>query len=622
MRRIWTEKVRAVLTLAILFIMSSCQFDFQDGRTGPVKVGIYAGGSQTRTEMLPNGLSAAWEAGDELAVWARNSSGSYILAKQIFKTYGIDGTRGFFTAELPSEMPEGTYTYLCCYPAPLSINGTKATFNLPSQQNGKAGGGADIMIADPVEYGPLTPLADPEDHSNMSMRMNRMMHQFRFYLPEGYFDVGEELEEITFTMPQNIAGTVTADFSDPAAPMTLGNGTRTMTLNLSDPIGESASLDDASFACAAVFPYDGVYTGSDYMQLVAYSHSYKATLDPISLSGRTFAAGHSTPVRIVPSSVEKYYRLTMKVGDNHIGEALTNVIVSFNGSPWYSYANADGAYENFIHSVEAYGAEGKEAYDLIVNSILSGVATYTYETEHALVERPLTADMMTYDGNRIVLDLGDVPYLLHEDFTDAKATAHDDDYSPGFNSDMNLGGYLLNGYMPLDGWNAARFSIIEGDCVRINCRFQSGAGVVGRYCGRLDTPALKYLKPGASVAVRVDFDEAIYIPAGFNIDDSAAARGRFHVGYHTGSESSAMNGENGNDLNKMGTMVYTSALTASQSRSDMPTVSVNIPAAGSSTRIIFTVDTNRIAGDGIISGLASNSVYYLYLDNIKVYINQ
>jgi hypothetical protein len=69
-------------------------------------------------------------------------------------------------------------------------------------------------------------------------------------------------------------------------------------------------------------------------------------------------------------------------------------------------------------------------------------------------------------------------------------------------------------------------------------------------------------------------------------------------------------------------MVYTSALTASQSRSDMPTVSVNIPAAGSSTRIIFTVDTNRTAGDGIVSGLASNSVYYLYLDNIKVYINQ
>ena len=95
---------------------------------------------------------------------------------------------------------------------------------------------------------------------------------------------------------------------------------------------------------------------------------------------------------------------------------------------------------NIFRIAEALGAEGKEAYDLILSSITSGTATYIYETEHALVNRPLTPDMMTYDGNRIELDLGDVPYLLYEDFTDASVTSHDDDYTPGLNSDTNLKG--------------------------------------------------------------------------------------------------------------------------------------------------------------------------------------
>lgn len=621
MRRIWTENVRVVLTLAILFVVSSCQMDFQDDRHGPVKVGIYAGGSQTRTEMLPNGLSAAWAPDDEIAVWARNSSGSYILAKQTFKTYGIDAGRGFFTSELATEMAEDTYTYMCCYPVPVSVSGTKVSFDLPAEQDGKASAGADIMIADPVSYGPLGPLPDPEDHSSMSMSMNRLMHQFRFFVPEGANGTGEDVVEVIIGMPQNIAGTVTADISDPSAAPVLENGTDIMVLELADPIGESQSLDDAEFACASVFPYGGTYTAADYMNIQAYTKSYRLSLEPISLAGRTFAAGHSTPVQIVPGSYEKYYRLSMKVGDNFIGEVLDNITISFNGTPWYTYVNTDGKYANFTHAVEAYGNDGKDAYDLIVSSIESGNATYTYETEHALVERPLTAGMMKYDGNRIELDLGDVPYLLYEDFTDALHTAHDDDYSAGIDSDMNLAGYLLDGYMPLNGWNAARFSILEGDCVRINCRFQSGGFVPARYCGRLDTPALKYLKSGVSVRVAVEFDEAIQIPAGLNIDDSKTKSGRFYVGWHTKSEGSSINGVQGNSISNIGNIVYTSELSANESLSDMQTTSVNIDSAGPSTRIVFSVSTNRTSGDGVLGTIASNSCYYLYLDNIKVYIN-
>ena len=615
MKRFWTAKVRAFMLFAWSVALASCQFEFPDVRPQSQKVGFYAGGTQTRTEMLSNGLSAAWEDGDELAVWARNSSGSYILAKQIFKTYGIDAGHGFFTSTLAAEMADDTYTYMCCYPVPTSVSGTKVTFDLPAQQDGKASGGADIMIADPVSYGPLGPIPEPDDHSTMSMRMNRMMHQFRFFLPEGQNMMGEPVQEINMTMPQNIAGTVTADFTDPTVAPTLSNGVNTITTELAEPIGESAGLDDAEFACVSVFPYDGTYTDSDYMQLSVYSQTYKAEIDPVSLSGRTFAAGHSTPVRILPMSVQKFYRLTMKIGENHIGEALANVIISFNGAPWYTYSNTGGPYENFKHSVEAYDAEGKEAYDLIVNSIESGVATYTYETEHALVQRPLTADMMTYDGNKIVLDLGDVPYLLYEDFTNAKATAHDDDYTAGANDDQNLAGYLLNGYMPLDGWNAARFQIFEGDCIRINCRYQSGAWIIGRYCGRLDTPALSYLKPGVAVDVVVEFDEAFDVPVGYNRDDSKSTMAKYHVGYHTKSQTSAIKGQNSNDIDGEMTTVYTSEGHGDENVAVLNPASVTIPSAGPSTRVTWFVDTDRTT-----SVIAANSVYYLYLDNIRIYI--
>jgi hypothetical protein len=621
MRRNQIIGIRAVLLVFLLPVVASCQLDFLDGYESfadePVEVGIKAGGGiQTRTIMFPNGLSAAWDSNDELAVWAKNSSGSYILAKQIFKTYGVNDAHGFFTSTLASSMPEGDYTYLCCYPEPLSVNGTSVTFDLPAVQDGKASGGADIMIADPSQFGPLAPIADPDGHSTLSLKMNRIMHQFRFWIPDGYYPIGEPIDEIIITMPQNIAGTVTADISNPSAGVSLSNGKNVMRLKMTDGLGASSSLDNATFACAAVFPSNGIYTAMDYMNLVVYSKKYKAVLEPISLSGRTFLAGHSTPVTIMPTEFVEYYRLTMNVDDNFIGEPLSNVTISFNGLPWYTYTNSSAeGYGNFSHSVEALGAEGKEAYELLVNSINEGVATYTYETKHALVTRPLTADMMKYDGNQIVLELGDVPYLIYEDFTNAKSIAHDDDYTPGANSDRNLQGYLLDGYLPLNGWNAARFQVFEGDCVRINSRYESGAWVVGRYCGRLDTPAISYLKPNVSVDVILTFDNAFYVPAGYNRDDSKEKKALYHIGTHTNPQSSPLDGENSNDISGKISIVYTSDTHASEDVSILKETAVAIKSVTSSTRITFFMDTTRET-----SVIAANACYYLYLDNIKLQI--
>lgn len=620
MRQRLNKWFRAYFVIIMIQALSACQIEFPDLHSGPVKVGLYVGGSETRTEMLSNGLSAVWTAGDELAVWASNTSGSFALSNQVFKTYGIDGQRGFFTSTLAEPMPEGTYTYYCTYPVPVSVAGTEVTFNLPAQQDGKVTGGADIMIATPVSHGPLVSVPEPEDHSGMRMTMNRMVHQFRFYMQEESDGLNEDIKEIIVTMPDPVVGTVSADITSPTDGLTLTGGSDVFSLNLSDGLPASPSAADMYFACGAICPSDKVYTDSDFMNITLYSQKYKAVLDPISLAGRQFLAGHSTPVRMTLNVFDEYYRLSMKVGDNHIGEPLSNVSISFDGVQWYAF-NPTGAdvNGNFTHVVEALNDEGKAAYDLIISSIESGKATYIYETEHALVNRPLTADMMTYDGNRIVLDLGDVPYLLEEDFSTANSYAVADAYTASADQDSNKDGYLLNGYLSADGWNAARFGIMEGDCIRINCRYESGGFVVGRYCGRLDTPALKYLKDGASVTIVVEYDKASYVPPGYKLlssfDDSKNKKARYKIGVHTASEDTAIDGVNSNNINSNSTIVYTSDLFASEDITNLSHMTLDIQGVGSTSRIVFYADTDR---DTSYAG--ANSVYYLYLDNIKVYI--
>ena len=618
-----TINVHTVFVIALLFLYSACQSDMKENCLQPLEVGIYAGGAQTRTQMLPNGLSAAWTAGDELALWALSSSGSYVLSNQIFKTYGVDDAAGYFTSTLSSAMPEDTYTYYCSYPAPVSINGTRATFNLSAYQNGKASNGADIMIASPVSHGALTAIPGENDnHSNLSLKMNRLTHHFRFWMPAGVNVLGEDIEKIEVTMPDNIAGNFIADLAAPENEAMLGNGTKTVTLNLEDPLGESESFENAEFAYLTTYPHEDPYTDSDYMKITVYTKSSQSVLDPIPLSGRTFLPGHSTPVILYPKVSKEYCKVAIRVGENHIGEALWNIRISSNGTTLFSYSNTAGTYSNIYYEHEYNGIEEKTEYEALVDAIANGRAVLNFETCHASVDIPMTAGMMTRDGNSAVLDLGDVPYLLYEDFSSARTFGKNDAYSANSNSDTGTGGTLLNDYLSTTGWNAARVGLLEGDCVRINCRYEGAVFAYRKYCGRLDTPALKWLKPGTTTNVVIEYDKAFYIPAGYSLDTSGA-KAKYYIGYHTSSEGSTLNGVEIGSLSdveenivKNSTNVFISGLHASENVGQMSTHTQVIPSASNSTRIVFYVNTTETT----IKFAGMNSCYYLYLDNIKVYI--
>lgn len=645
MRRNCKNNVYVCLILAVLSVFISCESQLQDPvlpASRPVEVGIYAGGTQTRTQMLPNGLSTVWTSDDVISLFAKNSSGSFVLNNQLFQPYGLDGERGYFTSTLSSPMAQGTYTYYCCYPAPKSLAGStglRATFNLPNVQNGKASGGIDIMVADPVTGPELNPVnLEDVPHNDVTMDMNRLTHHFRFWIPPGENTLGEPIKKIVITMPNKVAGDYVTNLdSTPGMYKTdddinakwyhdLSNGTNTITLELEDPLDESP-YSDPQFAYAVMFPLTHQMYSDDYMDITVYSNSSMAYTDRIALGGRRYLPGHSTIVRLLPNSPSLYSSIKIRTGRNNVGERLWSIKIMSDGTQLFRYDNSAGTIHNITYTKEYFGSSGKSDFDKVINAIKNGTAVLNYETQSTSIDIPITMDMMTLSGNSAELDFGDVPYLLFEDFDDVEEYAKSDEYDASFSdNDSDLTGYLLDGRLSSNGWNAARFKL-GMDRVRINCIYEGAVFAYRKYCGRLDTPALKWIKPGATPSVVIEYDRAFSVPAGYNVDTSVPMA-RYYLGHHTNSEGSTINGidiyDNDNAIRNNATIVYDGKVNgvterfADEDLANMTHVTRVVSGVTNSTRFVFYVATDETK----INFLGMNACYYLNLDNIKVYIKE
>lgn len=640
MRRNCTKIVCVCLKVAALLTFSSCADELQTESSRlpqKVEVGFYAGGAQTRTEMLPNGLSAVWEDGDRLALWAAGSNGAYILSNQIFNTYGTDGQRGFFTSFLDSEMPQDTYEYYCCYPVPASVNGTSVTFNLPSVQDGKATGGADIMIATPVEHGPLTAVPEPEDHSGMRMEMNRMMHQFRFFVPEEDQLLGDErIERIIMTFPVPVTGNVTADIADPESPVMLTDGQSDVELDLVEPIGVSSG-DEYQFACLAMAPVQ--FSQGQSLQIVkAYTDDKIAFFDPIDLKGKSCLSGHSTPVKLkIRELVDFAGIIDMQVGANNLGENPTKITFTApEGCVW-----GDGGTNVFVYDPGREIPVGetiafKFETDLDAYMAFSGKEiSVVYDSENALMSETLTMPVIDRQGSTSVSLT--VPYLLFEDFSCVYAEGESYGNNSYSQDEREQPGSSLDGFMSHTGWNASRFWT-KGNSIRINTRYQCVGFEAFGYSlqfasyhhGRLDTPQLSGLKPGKTVDLRMNYDTGGYL---HTTSSSAATSPTLCVATHTnaGVLEGIPTGAKGFvfDISAGLTETYTTSLSDFGTRQSstplsndcgndafnqtFPTYEAGISGATSSTRIVFyPIFTGD---DGI-----KNAEFHVYIDNIKVQI--
>lgn len=628
MRRNCTQNVFACLLLASLTLLPSCKddiFSLPSVDKKGVEVGFYAGGCQTRTAMLPNGLSAEWQPGDDISVWAKNSSGTYTLSNQIFTTYGINSSRGFFTSELSSAMPEDTYTYYCCYPAPVSVSGTTATFNVPAVQDGKVTGGADVMVATPVQHAALTAIPDPEDHSGMSMKMNRMMHQFRFYVPEEDQLLGDEkIERILLSFPVGVTGNVSVDLADPTVQAVVSDAQADAELNLSQPIGVSSG-DDYQFACFAFAPVQFA-EGQSLQILKAYTDDKIAFFDPVDLKGKTCEAGHSTPVQLKIREIVDFVGIIyFKVGMNNLGEnprkitftapegcvfgdGGTNVFVY---DPGREIPVGETIAVKFETDVEAYKALGEKEI------------TVSYDSENALLSETLVMPAITGPGKTDVSLT--VPYLLFEDFSCVFAEGESYGNNSYSESEREQPGSSLDGCMSHTGWNAARYWT-TGNSIRINTRYQCVKVIVAfasYHHGRLDTPQLSGLKSGKIVNLNLTFDAG-----GYQHEDSSAELSNITLNIAKHSNAGVLDGiptgstgitssydttlsdfGTKQDSHEMSNVYGNNAFGAT-----FPTYESAISKVDSTTRLVFYV---TFTGS---ESFASNAEFNVYLDNIKVQI--
>ncbi len=585
------------IILAAGFVLCGCS-GFEDDKTGstsdPVKV-VLAVGDTPGTKTTYNSITKrfVWQTGDAVSVWAKSSAGTYSLDGQTFNLLatGADGVSAYFSATLQSPMAEGTYSYYMTYPLPDSMEGGKVVFTLPAIQDGRASSGVDIIVAEQVQGPALAPIetGSPISQDNvMKIRMKHLLHFLRFYIPQGKNILGEPVTRIEFSMPQEIAGKVSVDVTD-ASTATLGDGTNSMILDLKEPIGEN------EFAVAGIFPPQSEYSAVDQMAVTLYSENKWASLGPVSLEGRTFAAGHITPVPLRPSEARQLYKLRFTLASNNLGEDPYNIKITLpEGVDWPGSASnvleLDGTHNGLIKVGDTFVVETKD--EAAFKELSSQALTVSYESENALVTEKLTlGDLTSVSSATCSLNC---PYLFFEDFSGVEYFTSDDEY--GVSSAGSKSPHTF-----LSGWSAARAGAETGTAIRIACRRETG---LANYPARADSPFLTGLKDGKTVSLDVSYDYSM------NREGTPKIAQTVYFGYITTSSNLKSGDATGTfpssfDINET-TGSYTNI---------NHTANVTLTDVGAPLRLSWRTVPETNWG-------ANNNTCWLYIDNIKVKIKK
>ncbi|MGM9735555.1 MAG: hypothetical protein ACI3ZL_04015 [Candidatus Cryptobacteroides sp.] len=589
-----------ILSIGLVCLVSSCAFSTEETepcRNLPCEVGFCAGGPSTRTAICDDGLSSRWTEGDCISVWAVGPGGDNVLDNTHFSLYGMDRNQAFFSATLGSPMPDDTYIYYASYPVPLSVSGTSATFEIPSVQDGRLSSGADILIANPVVYGPLGPVPEILDGSGMSMSMEHLLHQFRFYVPEGSdaFD-GEGIEKIELGFPRPVAGILQADYTDPDATPVLTEASSKMTLVLAEPLTES-SAGDVRYAVASFMPSS--FGEDESFSIKAYTATKFGLAAPVYLQGRTFGRGHSTPVRILIEETHPFCRIVFTVSENNIGEDADSITLTApEGCVW-----GDTGSNVYVHS-PGYPLTAGETFTLEYETeedyrAFSGKdVTVTFDCEHVTVSNVVTMpDMST--GYVASISSG-LPYLLYEDFSEVGTFNSGDKYSTSNAGDKSATSFL-------DGWTGGRVGAEEGKCIRIACRRETSAD----YDARVDSAPIIALKKSADIVVRFDYgSDNEYSSLIFSNGDVGQT---VYVGYVTSSDAYSSGSTTGTfeDGNSFYTKQYDGSYDNTPYNDEY--VLHSVPAG--LVRITWRSEVEHKAG-------ATNTTAWCYIDNVKVQIAQ
>lgn len=571
-------------------------------RQSSTRVGICIG-TDTRTTIDAASGTFSWDADDQIAVWARHADGSWEFSGKAFDLVAGNGSKAYFGASLFSPMQEDSYTYYISYPVPENTSGTEATFRVPAVQDGLAGDGAGIMIGGPVEYGPLEPLDEGRpinEEKGFGARMRHLLHFLRFYLPEGTDVLGEPVERIDISMPQDIAGTVSVDLESGNASLT--DGSSGISLELEDPL----EAGDGGFATAAIFPPARAYEAGEQMTVNMYTASKWAVVAPISLRGRTFEAGHITSVPLLPSEVRDFFSVIFALASNNLGENVQKVTLTLpEGTVWpgtdsnvYTYAGGLPTGASFRIS-----SDSEQQFRALGGKSVS----VRYESENAIVSQSLTlGDFSTGTNRNQNLDC---PYLFAEDFSGAGTSLNQKgNLSASGHSTDTIEGSAYG----LPGWTGNQIAVIEaGGNKVLAIRHQNEYILLqGTYRGRCDSAPLSGIKPGHNVKVKVDFDYTGY----------AKGKNSPQITYGWTTNANALAGyyQGGSAAIKGGTLIENQAASLVTAPLDGSADDVDIAA---SFEIDRATSAHRLSWDCMGSKTAMGTTQeWIFIDNIKVKI--
>lgn len=598
-------KVASFALLAL--IVSACADKEASTPTASIvpdtEVGFSLPMDATRTSIDPaDGRTTRWVEGDKLAVWAKSGDGSYTFENAIFtlRYFSTEWDKAYFTSSIAA-MGEGDYTYLLSYPQPKAVEGTLATYSVAAVQSGKYDGVHDIMIAEPVVAGALT----AESKVELNTVMRHQMHALKIVVPEKSSNFSDRVYSLEVTFPNPVVGDIIVDVANPNAEPTYANTSNTIVVNSNEGFAVGSDI--------WVFVLPGTVSGDVSYKVKGLEQRSEVATYQLE---RTFVAGHITPIRMAMPPFEKYTVLNFSIGANYLGEDFNYfTLYDHNGVNRGTFnRNSENRY-----TVEFFGEFDAAAYN-------NTNWTLVFDSENAVVENKVNLGTLKPYFQQNIAPV-DVPYLLFENFDSAteKESYGNNSYS---SSEREQPGVSLDGAMPTNGWNAARFWLKPG-AIRINSRYQSVKIIVAfasNHHGRVDTPPLgngtRGLKAGKSVNVKLHFDAALYKHKSSSLSLNSGA---INVATHTNHSnpidgiptgSTGISSSYNTTLADFGTTFFNQTLADNASDNafgqSFPTYSTELPVS-SDTRICFYPTLSTASGTG-------NTEVNVYLDNIKVSI--
>ena len=570
--------------LILAFCLPACSDDKLSIVPEPhsVQVGIFAGGSpeDTRTIAGEDCISTLWQDSDSLALWAVDRNGKQVLDGSVFSVYGLSSAGAYFTAELDAPMPEGTYIYTACSPLPAKTNGRTLYFQVPSVQDGTCSNGADILVSSATGGGALESVDWQDGNRNcLQLNMHHMMHRLNFRCSPGDFG-GETVKRIVAIFPGNVTGEVEVNLDRQSAKISRNGISELEINNTGDRETLSAQIAPVSFG------------QNDKLIIKAYTDGKMATCE-IPLKGRSFKAGHATPIRVTPTQIQDYHSIVFTLASNKLGEnpetvTITSPCALGNGSNTVTLKYGRDISEGNDFEL---GFENTEEFRDLSGKQL----TVTYDAPHATVSQTvMLPDLSESSSANVELT---VPCLLEEDFSTIGTFSSHDTY--GISSAGSKDAVIF-----LDGWSGGRIGAQEGTSIRIACRRETSAD----YDARVDTaPLTGKLKAGA--VLKVEFDYGSDEEHGGIL--SSAVGQDCYVGYTTSTEAFKSGSTSGNFDRTLNTF-YTAATSGSYtSTPEHAVMFLNISGTPETVRICIRTEIEHMAG-------MNNGTNWLYIDNVMI----